>query len=205
MRARTHAHAHTQVNGDVDQTAGMLDDDAVEAGYALLCVSEPRSDCRVRIIEEARAWRVPSVCFFVLVCGACARRAHRASTTAHSLHWIDRSLSKPKRVRDRLTGRAAGAGAALQRARRVTCIRRRFRETPSSPVPPTVVRAVPRNARVRARPSRERAQTPCQLTNKALRSARTRLRPWRGCPPATRQRHARRVVARRWRRPSSEG
>ncbi|KAK9810845.1 hypothetical protein WJX73_001480 [Symbiochloris irregularis] len=40
------------VSGEVDQSAGMLDDTAKEKGYALLCVSEPQSDCKVAVIEE---------------------------------------------------------------------------------------------------------------------------------------------------------
>lgn len=40
------------VQGEVDQSAGMLDDEAKEKGYALLCVSEPQSDCTVAVIEE---------------------------------------------------------------------------------------------------------------------------------------------------------
>lgn len=45
---------HAQEAGQVDQSAGMLDDDVKEKGYALLCVSTPQSDCRIRTIEEAR-------------------------------------------------------------------------------------------------------------------------------------------------------
>ncbi len=41
-----------QISGDVDQSAGMLDDEAKEKGYALMCVAEPQSDCRIRVIEE---------------------------------------------------------------------------------------------------------------------------------------------------------
>jgi len=40
------------VTGNVDQSAGMLDDEVKEKGYALLCVSEPTEDCCIRIIEE---------------------------------------------------------------------------------------------------------------------------------------------------------
>ncbi|KAK3042159.1 hypothetical protein RJ639_001279 [Escallonia herrerae] len=40
------------VSGKVDQSDGMLSDDVVENGYALLCVSYPRSDCHVRTIPE---------------------------------------------------------------------------------------------------------------------------------------------------------
>ncbi len=43
---------HAQISGDVDQSAGMLDDEAKEKGYALMCVAEPQSDCRIRVIEE---------------------------------------------------------------------------------------------------------------------------------------------------------
>ncbi|DBA72428.1 TPA: hypothetical protein ACH3X2_010459 [Trebouxia sp. C0005] len=40
------------VSGRVDQTAGMLDEDVQEKGYALLCVAQPQSDCTVQTIEE---------------------------------------------------------------------------------------------------------------------------------------------------------
>lgn len=40
------------VSGRVDQTAGMLDEDVQEKGYALLCVAQPQSDCEVQTIEE---------------------------------------------------------------------------------------------------------------------------------------------------------
>lgn len=38
--------------GEVDQSEGMLSDDVVERGYALLCASYPRSDCHIRTIPE---------------------------------------------------------------------------------------------------------------------------------------------------------
>ena len=38
--------------GEVDQSAGMLDEEVKDKGYALLCVSEPTSDCTIRTIEE---------------------------------------------------------------------------------------------------------------------------------------------------------
>eukprot|EP00850_Spirogloea_muscicola_P023092 SM000328S12462 [mRNA] locus=s328:81613:83195:+ [translate_table: standard] len=38
--------------GALDQSEGMLSDDVQELGYALMCVSYPRSDCKVRIIPE---------------------------------------------------------------------------------------------------------------------------------------------------------
>ena len=41
-----------QISGEVDQSAGMLDEEAKEKGYALMCVAEPQSDCRIRVIEE---------------------------------------------------------------------------------------------------------------------------------------------------------
>ncbi|GAB4851085.1 Ferulic acid decarboxylase 1 [Ancistrocladus abbreviatus] len=40
------------VSGSVDQSEGMLSDDVVERGYALLCASYPRSDCQIRTIPE---------------------------------------------------------------------------------------------------------------------------------------------------------
>ncbi|GAB2210258.1 hypothetical protein Droror1_Dr00015521 [Drosera rotundifolia] len=40
------------VDGVVDQTEGMLSDDVVERGFALLCASYPRSDCRIKTIPE---------------------------------------------------------------------------------------------------------------------------------------------------------
>nr|XP_009398543.2 PREDICTED: uncharacterized protein LOC103983100 [Musa acuminata subsp. malaccensis] len=40
------------VSGAVDQSEGMLSDDVVERGYALLCASYPRSDCHIRTIPE---------------------------------------------------------------------------------------------------------------------------------------------------------
>ncbi|KAI4342744.1 hypothetical protein MLD38_027331 [Melastoma candidum] len=40
------------VSGSVDQSEGMLSDDVVERGYALLCASYPRSDCTIRTIPE---------------------------------------------------------------------------------------------------------------------------------------------------------
>ncbi|KDP40176.1 hypothetical protein JCGZ_02174 [Jatropha curcas] len=40
------------VSGKIDQSEGMLSDDVVERGYALLCASYPRSDCRIRTIPE---------------------------------------------------------------------------------------------------------------------------------------------------------
>lgn len=40
------------LSGTVDQSEGMLSDDVVESGYALLCASYPRSDCRIKTIPE---------------------------------------------------------------------------------------------------------------------------------------------------------
>ena len=39
-------------SGSVDQSDGMLSDDVVERGYALLCVAYPRLDCHIRTIPE---------------------------------------------------------------------------------------------------------------------------------------------------------
>ena len=47
-----HSLHRLQVSGQVDQSAGMLDEGAKAKGYALLCVSEPQSDCRIRVIDE---------------------------------------------------------------------------------------------------------------------------------------------------------
>lgn len=40
------------VSGTIDQSEGMLSDDVVERGYALLCVAYPRSDCHIKTIPE---------------------------------------------------------------------------------------------------------------------------------------------------------
>ncbi|CAN4091805.1 unnamed protein product [Withania somnifera] len=40
------------LSGQVDQSEGMLSDDVVERGYALLCAAYPRSDCHIRVIPE---------------------------------------------------------------------------------------------------------------------------------------------------------
>ncbi|XP_044499985.1 ferredoxin C 1, chloroplastic [Mangifera indica] len=40
------------VSGSVDQSDGMLSDDVVERGYALLCAAYPRSDCTIKTIPE---------------------------------------------------------------------------------------------------------------------------------------------------------
>ncbi|XP_062211985.1 ferredoxin C 1, chloroplastic-like [Phragmites australis] len=40
------------VSGEVDQSDGMLSDDVVAQGYALLCAAYPRSDCTIRVIPE---------------------------------------------------------------------------------------------------------------------------------------------------------
>ncbi|KAF7047140.1 hypothetical protein CFC21_056098 [Triticum aestivum] len=46
------------VSGRVDQSDGMLSDDVVAQGYALLCAAYPRSDCTIRVIPEDELLRV---------------------------------------------------------------------------------------------------------------------------------------------------
>lgn len=45
----------------MDQSAGMLSEDVIDQGYALLCVSTPDTDCRVKIIEEEELLNVQLV------------------------------------------------------------------------------------------------------------------------------------------------
>ncbi|KAK9137353.1 hypothetical protein Sjap_007947 [Stephania japonica] len=40
------------LSGSVDQSEGMLSDDVVDRGYALLCAAYPRSDCHIQTIPE---------------------------------------------------------------------------------------------------------------------------------------------------------
>ncbi|XP_074292324.1 ferredoxin C 1, chloroplastic [Silene latifolia] len=40
------------IKGSVDQSEGMLSDDVIERGYALMCVAYPLSDCTVQVIPE---------------------------------------------------------------------------------------------------------------------------------------------------------
>ncbi|CAI5970781.1 unnamed protein product [Closterium sp. NIES-64] len=40
------------ISGEVDQSEGMLSDDVMEQGYALMCASYPKSDCKIRVIPE---------------------------------------------------------------------------------------------------------------------------------------------------------
>nr|AWK24089.1 chloroplast ferredoxin-4 [Chlamydomonas sp. UWO 241] len=40
------------VKGTVDQSGCMLSDDITEKGYALLCVAQPTSDCKIQTISE---------------------------------------------------------------------------------------------------------------------------------------------------------
>lgn len=39
-------------SGDVVQPGGMISEECMEQGYALLCVAYPKSDCKVRVIPE---------------------------------------------------------------------------------------------------------------------------------------------------------
>lgn len=47
-------HILSQEEGDVDQEAGMLSEDVRSKGYALLCVSQPHGNVKVRIIPEVQ-------------------------------------------------------------------------------------------------------------------------------------------------------
>ena len=42
------------LSGQVDQTGSMLSEDVSEKGYALLCVAQPLSDCKIATITEVR-------------------------------------------------------------------------------------------------------------------------------------------------------
>lgn len=41
----------------MDQSGSMLSDDVAQKGYALLCVAQPRSDCKIRTISEVGVQR----------------------------------------------------------------------------------------------------------------------------------------------------
>ena len=40
------------ISGTVDQSGSMLSDDIAGKGYALLCVAQPTSDCKIMTISE---------------------------------------------------------------------------------------------------------------------------------------------------------
>ena len=42
-----------QTSGTVDQQGGMLSEDVIEKGYALMCMATPTSDCSLEEITEA--------------------------------------------------------------------------------------------------------------------------------------------------------
>jgi len=42
------------VSGQVDQSGSMLSEDVAGKGYALLCVAQPLSDCKILTITEVR-------------------------------------------------------------------------------------------------------------------------------------------------------
>ncbi|GER26901.1 ferredoxin [Striga asiatica] len=44
------------LSGKVDQSEGMLSDDVIESGYALMCASYPRSDCRGSSVSSWTWW-----------------------------------------------------------------------------------------------------------------------------------------------------
>ena len=55
----------------------MLDEGAKAKGYALLCVSEPKSDCHIRVIDEVRFMQNSSYCLISMpfLCADCSRTA----------------------------------------------------------------------------------------------------------------------------------
>ena len=72
-----HLTFQVQISGEVDQSAGMLDEEAKEKGYALMCVAEPQSDCRIKVIEEVcpscpalSHLRMPSALAGAVLCSA---------------------------------------------------------------------------------------------------------------------------------------
>ena len=84
-----------QISGDVDQSAGMLDDEAKEKGYALMCVAEPQSDCRIRVIEEVSLYTISwshsqaSHSLSSTPHASCcpSQHHHRVSAPAHMQDW----------------------------------------------------------------------------------------------------------------------
>lgn len=46
------------VKGIVDQSGGMLSDDVIDQGYALMCVAYPQSDCTISTIPEEELLRI---------------------------------------------------------------------------------------------------------------------------------------------------
>ncbi len=70
----------------------MLDEGAKEKGYALLCVSEPQSDCRIRVIDEVSRWPLLSgLCAFVVLHN-CRHRLSRTQT-CHERPLFGRSVT----------------------------------------------------------------------------------------------------------------
>ena len=43
------------VSGQVEQPGGMISEECMEQGYALMCVAFPQSDCKISLIEEVGA------------------------------------------------------------------------------------------------------------------------------------------------------
>lgn len=40
------------VAGEVDQSGSMLSEDVAEKGYALLCMAQPKTDCKILTVSE---------------------------------------------------------------------------------------------------------------------------------------------------------
>ena len=51
-----------QVSGSVDQSGAMISEDVAEKGYALLCVAQPKEDCKIITITEVSRVSLRQVC-----------------------------------------------------------------------------------------------------------------------------------------------
>jgi len=51
-----------QVSGSVDQSGAMISEDVAEKGYALLCVAQPKEDCKIITITEVSRVSLRQAC-----------------------------------------------------------------------------------------------------------------------------------------------